>query len=859
MKVIKPLKLGLLFRTFDVKGVNYLSSTILCFCPFSGQSLLEMESSFWETVASELGKELVVDQGIPKPRGEVLVTGKFFAPGGQPVPAHKVRISIGNLQKELYVFGDRFWKRTKTGTWTITDPVPMTSMDIKYSNAFGGPNFDRNPVGKGIEPVTLESGQTAIPLPNIELPDQLIVSRRDRPEPGGFGPLDITWAQRAKKAGTYDKKWLKERFPGFAEDMDWSIFNMAPEDQQLDSFLSGDEKFFFQNMHPGKPSVEGRLPGLRTRCFVTQLLDGQQVFKEVPTHLDTVWFFPHIEKALMIFRGTVQVADEEAGDIIHLLLACEGADDDPRPQSHYENALDKRLDEDTGSLNMLDESDLLPARERSSLDEIIASQPDTENIFDKNIQSRIDLEKARAKERLENQGLDPKDFIEESESAPEIGMSNLTELPGMIQELERKAEETRKEMEERARESSEALNIDLDAVREEARKSEKRWPKFSAQDAIDRLRGLGIEDPDMETRLREMEEQASSNLRSAAHYLPPSHTADADEIEAKRQLVLEAKDSGRSLADVDLAYVDLSGLDLAGIDLSKAYLEGALLRDTNLAKADLSGAILVRAEIYDANLSMANFTEANLGHAKIQSSNFSGALMANVVLAESSVQGANFNNAKMDDADLTKARMAGCSFDHGSLSKAMLMEATLSSSSFKECDLSNAIFLYTVLENCDFSGAILVSSTFVKVPGKGSIFRGANLSNSCMTDQCDFREADFTGALFIEANLRGSDLKNAHFDKADLTGADLSQCLLNNATFLFSLAKGTQFVKSDLTGAQMQCINLMEGSLQKAMLFETNFRQANLYGVDFIKVQIRNADFTKANLKRAFLERWKEQ
>jgi len=90
----------------------------------------------------------------------------------------------------------------------------------------------------------------------------------------------------------------------------------------------------------------------------------------------------------------------------------------------------------------------------------------------------------------------------------------------------------------------------------------------------------------------------------------------------------------------------------------------------------------------------------------------------------------------------------------------------------------------------------------------------------------------------------------------DLTGADLSQCPLSEANFTLSVAKKTQFVKADLTNATMEGMNLMEGSLQKAILFETNLRSANLYAVDFMKAKFRNTEISGANLKKAFLDRW---
>ena len=121
--------------------------------------------------------------------------------------------------------------------------------------------------------------------------------------PSGFGPLDFTWPQRAKKLGTYDDKWFRERCPFFPEDMDWTCFNAAPEDQQQEAFFKGAESFSVTDMHPAKPIIQSRLPALRQRCFINQPAnlkkrDSENIFPEVITHLDSAWLFPHAERGL---------------------------------------------------------------------------------------------------------------------------------------------------------------------------------------------------------------------------------------------------------------------------------------------------------------------------------------------------------------------------------------------------------------------------------------------------------------------------------------------------------------------------------------------------------------------------------
>ena len=351
MKVVKDPAHGLLLNYFGLDGRFYLSVTIMTFFDFGNPDQPLKEQELWPFVQGELGKETVFDPAMPKPKGEALVWGRCFASHGRPVPASQVHFRLGPIDRTLYVFGDRFWKRTITGM-TITDPVPFVEMPVAYELAFGGAGYEGNPLGRGMGVVRTASGDEVYPLPNIEDPRCLIASPSDRPEPAGFGPLDATLPRRSKKLGTYDGKWLEERWPFYPEDMDWTYFNAAPEDQQMEIFFRGDEKFSITNMHREKPVIESRLPSLRLRLFAEQAMDvdkpeGERIFREIHTHIDTVWLFPHKERGVVIHRGSVKTADDEALDVLHLFVATEDPSREAKSLEEFREELKKRLDRKT--------------------------------------------------------------------------------------------------------------------------------------------------------------------------------------------------------------------------------------------------------------------------------------------------------------------------------------------------------------------------------------------------------------------------------------------------------------------------------------------------------------------------------
>ena len=208
-----------------------------------------------------------------KPRADLLLVGKCHAPKGSKVPARQVKFQVGSKSKSLNVFGNRTWKRGLLGS-SAGEPEPFTEMELRYQNSFGGSGYKLNPVGKGTEKVNTRPGEKLYPLPNILLPGEQISSPGATLEPAGFGPLGCMWQQRISKLGTYKGDYLKENWPWFPKDFDWSYFNAAPDDMQMGGYLKGNESLYLENLHPEYTNYKAALPGLRVRCFVSRQNSG---------------------------------------------------------------------------------------------------------------------------------------------------------------------------------------------------------------------------------------------------------------------------------------------------------------------------------------------------------------------------------------------------------------------------------------------------------------------------------------------------------------------------------------------------------------------------------------------------------
>jgi hypothetical protein len=188
---------------------------------------------------------------------DVLVVGDAIAPNGRTVPLLDVSLRCATVHKTLRVAGDRVWVKTTFGGLQATPPRPFLRMPLVYERAFGGWDRsasdpaqhrmeERNPVGTGFA-IRMEHCE-ALPLPNVEYAEQAIASWSDRPVPAGFNAIDCAWSPRRELAGTYDERWLRERFPLWASDFNPRYNNCAPADQQTAQFLVGGERVDVTNM-----------------------------------------------------------------------------------------------------------------------------------------------------------------------------------------------------------------------------------------------------------------------------------------------------------------------------------------------------------------------------------------------------------------------------------------------------------------------------------------------------------------------------------------------------------------------------------------------------------------------------------
>ncbi|MBC8954043.1 DUF2169 domain-containing protein [Xenorhabdus sp. PB62.4] len=268
-----------------------------------------------------------------KPKCDVIVNGVAYAPAGIPAERVPVRLLVTTadrqplIDKTLLVWGEREFQRSLEGEWQLTPPQKFTELPIDYRYAFGGQckiyendeaaaavadgfrlsdeqraqhpekeappiahaTFEYNPIGTGfVTPWYVEAKKLSrYPAPRLEHFDAPVTGKHMdqcawQPAamtdlgclPAGFGMIGRPWLPRRTKAGTYDNTWLKERHPYLPDDFDFSYWNNAPEDQQIDHPDNNIRISLFHLTREGTLRVQ--LPGHRP-FMLLRMLNGEML------------------------------------------------------------------------------------------------------------------------------------------------------------------------------------------------------------------------------------------------------------------------------------------------------------------------------------------------------------------------------------------------------------------------------------------------------------------------------------------------------------------------------------------------------------------------------------------------------
>ena len=637
-----------------------------------------------------------------KPRVDLLLVGTCCAPEGKPRPSCPIAFGVGSWSKRLIVLGER----SRIGS-AISDPTL----------------FVRLPLATASEPGSVL---------RVQYPD------RSDFAPTAFGPVPISVRP---PSGTYDETWLRERWPWFPVDFDWRFFNAAPEDQQLESPLRGDEALFFENLHPEHSRYESRLPGYRVRLFLTELVRASERFLEVPMALDTVWVDAEHGKLVLVWRGNVHAPLDGC---IRSFVVSEPVESDPRAIEYYRRRQQAHL----ADRKEQEEAKWAPEAPRRTW-KPRGSVPSGEDVSSDFREAEKECEEA------------------EREAIAALGARKPSppEPLAFRKEIREALEEARRRLAKAGRTCPPSLMAKLEAVPELEEEPPPRAPLPAR--GRDDFSGADLAGADL--RGRDLRRAILTNARLRG-----------------------AKLDGADLTEADLGGADLSEASARGAILKGADLDRAVLRSADCTEADLSGAVLTRADLTETRLARATAVGATMREADLTCANLDGATLdradlAGAILHRTSLRTASLKRASLigawgrgvaaPDADLSELRATKSSLPDGDFSRASANGSIWDEGRFSGCDFTRA-----KLEKAEFSQALLTDAKFESANLRSARFVESSLGHAFLRRANLFRTnlegADARGADLRLANLYGAELRKTRLDGALLEGANLRRTKL---------------------------------------------------------------------------------
>ncbi len=665
-----------------------------------------------------------------KPNADLLVRARACAPGAEPVRYLPVGFRVGGMEKELLAVGDRRWKRGLLGA-SPGEPEPFTELPLTWERAFGGDGDSRNPVGVG------RAGDA---MPNVEWPNRLLRSPKDQAEPAALGPVASSWEPRKSRMGTYRGDYLETRWPWYPEDLEWSHFSSAPEDQQVAGYLRGDEELAFRNLHPTRPEIEARLPGLQARCFAT-FADGNT--RPVDLVLDTMFADLERERIVLVWRGRTPAASLRLKELEQVFALLEPIGTE-QPLDHYMALRDATAAADVDAA----EGDEELASRLAQLDAEAAAASARATALDAEIaklDAEAEAELAAQRQWMLQQGLD----------ADVLGQGTPRDLATAQAEIAAAIAQLKATSPDFAPPDEQAAPIPAPPPEEGAPATESEPDAWTRERVVAALaEGASLQDADLRgLDLREVDFSGARMPRAVLGEADLTRAtfagADLDGADFSGSTIEGATFRGASIDHTTFDELALDGLDFTatrgvGTSFADCALSGCNFDGADLPKADFGGSTLTGATFRSAKLVAARF-----GDAKADRIDCSDADMSKLHAGDDcDFSGAVFRRARLDESNFTGAILDDADLGYTKLRRALLTEASICRAELSRADLARA-----VLDDADLRGARMLQANLL---------------------YCSMERVDLSAADARAANLYASGLWQAKTEATNLEGANLN-------------------------------------------------------------------------------------
>lgn len=840
----------------------------------SGQSL--PDRVLWEHTAKELR---TIQPGTNFDQGKAKIKAEFFVGGyaftyDEHTAISTVQVKVGQFQKTAAVYGDRFW--LKSGPlYSMSAPLPFKQMALSWSNAFGGKTCHLNPKGKG----QTANEQGLWPLANIENPYCVIDNPRQITEPMGFLPTHLTPQQRAR-LGTFDDQWLKTAWPYLPQDHDLHYWNAAPQDQQQTEFWTGTEQITCTHLHPTKPVLHFELQQQKIRAFYQK---KNQVPQEMSLDFDTIWLFPHVEQALLIWHGTIPVCDETAFDIEAMLLAEENAHTGTLPFEHYVDLLNNKIQRKPPPFAA---KEPLPPVKRDPNPELQKKMAERkaklvppvqlpqekpaqlQQEFDEAVAAKLSSEHfARYQAAIAKQPVEPL-FSHDSELSPDEKMKKVmilaeqqmpTETKKLWQEAQKNptpppsfadikaaliAQAAKIAEQEQHNITTEQLTAWLDDLEASAKLQQKRIIKpLNTPLNLD------------EEILQAMQQNCFKNMRIVNHRFE-NQTFD-------NTLFSTTHFKNCHFQDCQFNNCSFDDVDFELCTIKKSHFENSSLTSLRWIKTHLIEIVFVsctfdRWRFKENTFQQNTFDQCVFKSGQEQSSGWLLCQFNQCQESNSHYRKSQFNEVTWQNSDLKRIYLDSCSlqeigyqqtslqsvnFDHSMLQHVHFYACQTLATAFDHCQLTKISFKQVNMPNLtvrdsEWSGWQVVDSDFSKLLCTRSAlmdleFVQSNFYNSrykALTrfDNIQFQRVNLQTSFFEDVPLRHSQIHHC-----DLTQSIWHRCHIDNGEFSANVATLSRFEDCSFIRTRLINNNYFQGSFKRSLFKQTDIADCNLVRVNF--------------------------
>ena len=841
-RIHKPNDQGVLHRTYRSGESYFLVLKAITFFRLTTYRELLEERDGWLRVMSQLKPHQYLDPCMPKGTPEILHLGSAYSPGGAPLHKLSINLRVAGFEKGLEVYGNRIWQKKWVG-YRRTDPAQFSAMPLSWENSYGFNASDINPNGVG----KLSAGsdnEVLVSLPNIYYPGEALSSPSASVHSAGFGPLEPQWPVRSQYAKSFGLEYIAEEFPAMPQNLDFRLYNMAPEDQWLES-LRGDEDYELVNLHRNFPLLKGKLPGVRPRFFKI----SSSSISEIPLVPETVWFFPEEDLGVIIHGSNENFGEQDPMKSIgEVLLAYEWLEDTPRDLDYYEYELNGRIDKKSldamfnqaalrpaPSEEKIKENDLRRSEELTRIEE--QRQEDWERFSTKYSENHPDSEPLPSQPPI-----DPRLIVTESEM--KSGNFSLDSLVDAAAEVRKDSVQKAQEMEER--------HAPLSPPESDALKDEEL-----VETSIDRIHKTAIEAPAEESEDSNFDSKPFDGRALYRAKLASKAVALEPQIESKKinevaggalreefvQILAAGEDlSGRDFSGLDASFLDLAGKDFHGSIFECADLTGANFERANLEGCSFVGADIDRTRFVEANLSATNFSEANGVETLFTKSKIS----SKSAFSKLALVGADFSGSKIINCTFLGSKLINCCFSETSLSQSIFNECQMNMAEVSAAKIERCIFGSCSLTHCSWSDSTVVKCGFTSCAHHFSVFSDVSFKNSMFGVTCTSSAINFNANQFADCGLRGLVGTASRVNSSSFVNCDLGEVSMTYSTFSDSAFDSCQLQNANFSNSQLARSNFRNCSFESACLDDCDLNIVDFSGSDVLTASFERSDYLDA-------------